>query len=258
MGQTNDDILINISGLRKTFKGVSVLNGVDLTVRRGELSFIIGPSGGGKSTLLRCMNFLETPDAGQIDFSGTRLCGGDGGAFSVSPAQTLQRARAKMPMVFQHFNLFNHKTVLDNVIEGPVMVNGRDKREAIEHAGTLLAQFGLGDHADKYPAQLSGGQKQRVAIVRALAMEPEAILFDEPTSALDPQLVGDVLDAMRKLAGSGLTLVVVTHEMSFARALADSIHFVSGGRIAESGSAEAVFDRPQTEDLKRFIQSIRA
>ena len=257
MNPAGGEILIEVGGLEKSFKGVPVLRGVDLSVRKGEVAFIIGPSGGGKSTLLRCMNFLETPDAGTVRFAEKALCQGNREAFRVAPDAELRGARAKMPMVFQHFNLFNHMTVLGNIIEGPIVVKGQDRAAAIANARRLLAQFGLAEHEAKYPAQLSGGQKQRVAIVRALALQPEAILFDEPTSALDPQLVGDVLGAMRELAGSGLTLVVVSHEMAFARALADSVHFVSGGIIAESGSAEEIFERPQTAALRQFMESIQ-
>lgn len=257
MKPVRDEVLVEISRLEKSFKGVPVLRGVDLSVRKGEVAFIIGPSGGGKSTLLRCMNFLETPDAGTVSFAGQKLCEGSKEAFHLAPDVELRKARARMPMVFQHFNLFNHMTVLGNIIEGPVVVKGQDRTQATANAKRLLEKFGLAEHEAKYPAQLSGGQKQRVAIVRALALQPEAILFDEPTSALDPQLVGDVLEAMRELAGSGLTLVVVSHEMAFARALADSVHFVSGGTIAESGSAEQIFERPQTSALKQFIDSIQ-
>ncbi len=257
MEPVRDEALIHIRGLEKSFKGVPVLRGIDLSVRKGEVAFIIGPSGGGKSTLLRCMNFLETPNAGTVSFAGQRLSQGSKDSFQLAPDVELRKARARMPMVFQHFNLFNHMTVLGNIIEGPVVVKGQGKADAIANARRLLAQFGLAEHETKYPAQLSGGQKQRVAIVRALALQPEAILFDEPTSALDPQLVGDVLEAMRELAGSGLTLIIVSHEMSFARVLADSVHFVSGGVIAESGSAEQVFERPQTTALRQFMDSIQ-
>ncbi len=257
MEPVRDEALIRIGGLEKSFKGVPVLRGIDLSVRKGEVAFIIGPSGGGKSTLLRCMNFLETPNAGTVSFAGQKLCQGSKVSFQLAPDVELRKARARMPMVFQHFNLFNHMTVLGNIIEGPVVVKGQGKADAIANARRLLAQFGLAEHEGKYPAQLSGGQKQRVAIVRALALQPEAILFDEPTSALDPQLVGDVLEAMRELAESGLTLVIVSHEMAFARALADSVHFVSGGVIAESGSAEQVFEHPQTVALKQFMDSIQ-
>ncbi|WP_342643626.1 amino acid ABC transporter ATP-binding protein [Rhodoligotrophos ferricapiens] len=257
MGERNDTPLIQVQGLEKAFKGVPVLRGVDLTIARGEVAFIIGPSGGGKSTLLRCINFLERPNAGTVRFAGKTLCEGSAGDFRIESDQELREARARMPMVFQHFNLFNHMTVLGNVIEGPVIVRGQSRQSAIATARRLLSQFGLGEHEAKYPAQLSGGQKQRVAIVRALAMEPDAILFDEPTSALDPQLVGDVLEAMRELAGSGLTLVIVSHEMAFARALADSVHFITNGRITESGTAQALFERPQTVELKQFMDSIQ-
>lgn len=257
MTSISEEALIQGKGLKKSFKGVTVLRGVDLVVRKGEVAFIIGPSGGGKSTLLRCMNFLETPDAGDVRFADMTLCEGSAGSFRMAPDIELRQARARMPMVFQHFNLFNHMTVLGNVLEGPVVVKRQDKHAARATAERLLAQFGLSGHENKYPAQLSGGQKQRVAIVRALALEPDAILFDEPTSALDPQLVGDVLEAMRELAGSGLTLIVVSHEMAFARALADNVHFVSGGHIVESGSARQIFEEPKTAALQQFMESIR-
>lgn len=258
MNRTDGPLLIEIRNLDKAFGSAKVLRGVDLEVRRGEVAFIIGPSGGGKSTLLRCMNFLEMPNAGTVRFADKTLCEGRGEDFKLAPEQSLREARARMPMVFQHFNLFNHMTVLSNVIEGPMVVRKMPRPQAMELAHGLLRQFGLADHAQKYPAQLSGGQKQRVAIVRALAMEPDAILFDEPTSALDPQLVGSVLEAMRELANLGLTLVIVSHEMSFARALAHRVHFVFEGRIEESGSAEQVFDAPKTDALRSFIGSIRS
>jgi ABC-type polar amino acid transport system ATPase subunit len=256
VASSREEPLIWVNGLEKSFKGIPVLRGVDLNVRKGEVAFIIGPSGGGKSTLLRCMNFLETPDAGAVSFAGQKLCEGSAQSFRIGPDVELRKARARMPMVFQQFHLFNHMTVLGNIIEGPVNVKRQEKDEALATARQLLARFGLTGHEGKYPAQLSGGQKQRVAIVRALALEPEAILFDEPTSALDPQLVGDVLEAMRALAGSGLTLVVVSHEMAFARGLADSIHFMKDGQITESGSARQIFEQPQTGALKQFIESV--
>jgi ABC-type polar amino acid transport system ATPase subunit len=249
--------LIEIRGLKKQFGGVPVLRGVDFDVRKGEVAFIIGPSGGGKSTLLRCINFLEIPDGGSVRVGGEELCSDASGSLRLAPDLALRNARARMPMVFQHFNLFNHMTVLRNVVEGPVMVRKRPKAEAEAQARSLLAQFGLADHAEKYPAQLSGGQKQRVAIVRALAMQPDAILFDEPTSALDPQLVNGVLDAMRELAQSGLTLVIVSHEMAFARALADRVHFVHGGMITESGTPAQLFETPRTEELSAFMASVQ-
>lgn len=257
MSDAGSPPLIEIRNLEKAFGGTRVLRGVDFEVRKGEVSFVIGPSGGGKSTLLRCMNFLEVPDGGTIRFSGEPLCEGQAEQFRLSPEPKLRAARARMPMVFQHFNLFNHMTVLGNIVEGPVIVRGKPRAEATELARRLLGQFGLSDHVDKYPAQLSGGQKQRVAIVRALAMEPDAILFDEPTSALDPQLVGSVLEAMRELAALGLTLVIVSHEMSFARALAHRVHFVFDGKVEESGAPEDLFQAPKSDALKAFINSIQ-
>ncbi len=249
--------LIEVEGLYKQFGAVPVLRGIDFQVRRGEVAFIIGPSGGGKSTLLRCINFMEMPDGGTIRIGDETLCSGKAETLEIAPDAVLRKARARMPMVFQHFNLFHHMTVLDNVMEGPVIVGKRPKAEVRAEARELLSRFGLAEHEQKYPAQLSGGQKQRVAIVRALALKPDVILFDEPTSALDPQLVNGVLDAMRELARSGLTLVIVSHEMAFAQALADSIYFVHSGRIAESGTPAEIFDNPRHPDLKEFMASVR-
>jgi ABC-type histidine transport system ATPase subunit len=250
------DPLLTIRGLRKNFGTNLVLRGVDLRVMPGEVTFLIGPSGGGKSTLLRSINFLETPTGGEITFSGTRLCHQDGGLFQRAPERVIREARAQMPMVFQHFNLFSHRTVIDNVIEGPTIVQSRPRGEAIEEALSILDRVGLRDKADHYPAQLSGGQKQRIAIARALAMRPRLILFDEPTSALDPELVAGVLDTIKALAEEGRTMVVVTHEMNFARRLADKVHFVVGGLIEESGTPDDVFDAPRSERLRNFISSI--
>jgi ABC-type histidine transport system ATPase subunit len=248
--------LLEIRALHKSFGDTKVLRGVDLKVLPGEVTFLIGPSGGGKSTLLRCINFLETPTGGEITFVGTRLCHQDGGVFARAPERVIRAARAQMPMVFQHFNLFSHRTVLENIIEGPLIVQRRPRAEAIMEAHGLLARVGLSDKADAYPAELSGGQKQRIAIARALAMQPRLILFDEPTSALDPELVAGVLDTIRTLAEEGRTMIVVSHEMKFARRLADHVHFISGGVIEESGPPEAIFDAPKSERLKSFIRSI--
>jgi ABC-type polar amino acid transport system ATPase subunit len=252
----NTEPLLTIRGLRKNFGSNIVLKGVDLKVMPGEVTFLIGPSGGGKSTLLRSINFLETPTGGEIVFSGLRLCHQDGGIFKRAPERVIRDARAQMPMVFQHFNLFTHRTVLENVIEGPTIVQSRPRDEAVEDALDILDRVGLRDKADHYPAQLSGGQKQRVAIARALAMRPRLILFDEPTSALDPELVAGVLDTIRGLAEEGRTMVVVSHEMSFARKLADRIHFVSGGIVEESGTPDEIFDQPRSDRLKSFMRSI--
>jgi ABC-type polar amino acid transport system ATPase subunit len=248
--------LLEIRGLSKSYGATRVLENVDLKVAAGEVTFLIGPSGGGKSTLLRCINFLETPTGGEIVFDGARLCHEDGNLFQRATERTIREARARMPMVFQHFNLFSHRTVLQNVIEGPIVVQKRPREEATEAALAILAKVGLADRADFYPAQLSGGQKQRVAIARALAMRPKLILFDEPTSALDPELVAGVLDTIRGLAEEGMTMVVVTHEMKFARHLADAVHFVAGGHIEESGPPARIFDAPESDRLKSFIRSI--
>ncbi len=248
--------LLQVHALHKSFGANNVLKGVDLTVRPGEVSFIIGPSGGGKSTLIRCINFLETPSAGEIVFDGRHLCREEGNVFKVAPERELRAARSEMPMVFQHFNLFAHRTVLENVIEGPVMVKRRRRDEAIADAQRLLAEVGLADKADRYPDELSGGQKQRVAIARALAMKPKLILFDEPTSALDPELVAGILDTIRSLAEKGMTLIVVSHEMGFARRLADVVHFIADGTIVESGPPQKIFDTPATPRLAAFIRSI--
>ena len=250
--------LVEIRGLRKSYGQTEVLAGVDLMVAKGEVTFLIGPSGGGKSTLLRCINFLETPSGGEIIFDGERLCHEDGNLFHSAPERILREARARMPMVFQHFNLFAHRTVLQNVTEGPLVVQKRPRAEVEAEALAILARVGLADRAGFYPAQLSGGQKQRVAIARALAMRPSLILFDEPTSALDPELVAGVLDTIRALAEEGMTLVVVSHEMKFARHLADKVHFVAGGHIEESGTPDRIFDAPESERLKSFISSILA
>jgi ABC-type polar amino acid transport system ATPase subunit len=248
--------LLSVRNLRKFFGHLEVLRGVDLTVKQGEVSFLIGPSGGGKSTVLRCINFLETPTGGEITFGGQRLCYQDAAGFKRLPERAIREARSQMPMVFQHFNLFAHKTVLENVIEGPVIVQKKPKEEAIAGAREVLKRVGLSDKLDSYPAQLSGGQKQRVAIARALAMQPRLILFDEPTSALDPELVAGVLDTIRALAEEDRTLIVVSHEMSFARKLADRVHFIDEGSIIESGSPARIFDAPESSRLKTFIGSI--
>jgi ABC-type histidine transport system ATPase subunit len=248
--------LLSVRGLQKRFGSHEVIKNIDLEVSPGSVTFLIGPSGGGKSTVLRCMNFLETPSAGEITFAGERLCRTENGAFHRASDAVLRRARAQMPMVFQHFNLFAHRTALENVIEGPILVLGRSREQAVADGRELLRRVGLLERADAYPAQLSGGQKQRVAIARAVAMEPSLILFDEPTSALDPELVAGVLDTIRTRAEENRTMVVVSHEMAFARRLADRVHFVADGVIAESGSPDEIFDAPKSERLKQFIRSI--
>jgi ABC-type histidine transport system ATPase subunit len=248
--------LLNVRGLQKRFGSHEVIKNIDLEVSPGSVTFLIGPSGGGKSTVLRCMNFLETPSAGEITFAGERLCHTEKGRLHRASDAVLRRARAQMPMVFQHFNLFAHRTALENVVEGPILVLGRPREQAVAEGRELLRRVGLLERADAYPAQLSGGQKQRVAIARAVAMEPRLILFDEPTSALDPELVAGVLDTIRALADENRTMVVVSHEMAFARRLADRVHFVADGVIAESGSPDEIFDSPKNERLKQFIRSI--
>ena len=257
IGAVGQEPMLSIRQLHKNFSGTAVLQGIDLTVRKGEITFVIGPSGGGKSTLLRCINFLERPTSGEIVFAGDRLCSEEGAVFKVASEAVLRRARSRMPMVFQHFNLLKHRTVLQNVIEGPIMVLRRPRAEAVETAQTFLRLVGLLDRQDYYPDQLSGGQKQRAAIARALAMDPALILFDEPTSSLDPELVAGVLDTIRTLAVDGRTMIIVTHEMSFARRLAHRIHFCAEGRIVESGTAAEIFEAPRNPRLISFIQSIQ-
>ncbi len=248
--------MLSIRQLHKKFGNSHVLRGVDLTVRKGEITFIIGPSGGGKSTLLRCINFLDRPTSGEIIFGEERLCSEDGNIFRIAPEAVLRRARSRMPMVFQHFNLLKHRTVLQNVIEGPVMVLRRPRAQVIPEAQEFLRLVGLLDRQDYYPDQLSGGQKQRVAIARTLAMQPALILFDEPTSALDPELVAGVLDTIRTLATEGRTMIIVTHEMSFARRLAHRIHFCADGQIVETGTPAEIFEAPRSPRLASFIRSI--
>ncbi|WP_249193686.1 amino acid ABC transporter ATP-binding protein [Gluconobacter wancherniae] len=247
------DTILTIRQLHKAFNGAPILRGVDLSLTRGEIACLIGPSGTGKSTILRCLNFLEQPDAGEITFCGERLCSEDGNVFSVAPRRKLQAARARMPMVFQHFNLFSHRTVQENVMEGQVVVLGRTKEVARERARQYLSRVGMLNRADYFPDQLSGGQKQRVAIARALAMSPELILFDEPTSALDPQLVQEVQGVIRDLSSEGMTMLIVTHEMRFVRSIADTIHFCEGGRIAESGLASEIFSSGMHERIQDFM-----
>ena len=252
----NDEPILQVRGLKKSYGALTVLKNIDLTVHQGDVTFLIGPSGGGKSTLLRCINFLARPNGGEIRFDGQRLCHDDQGHFRVAPERELRHARSEMPMVFQHFNLFAHRTVLENVIEAPVHVQRRPRAEAVAEAMETLALVGLAEKRDHYPDQLSGGQKQRVAIARALAMKPKLILFDEPTSALDPELVSGVLDTIRSLAERGMTLIVVSHEMGFARKLADRIHFVCDGVLMESGTPDEIFARPKSERLASFIRTV--
>ena len=236
--------MISVKNLRKSFHGTEVLKGITTEIDRGDVVCIIGPSGSGKSTFLRCLNRLETPDSGEILLDGVDL---------MDRKTDLDRQRMKMGMVFQQFNLFPHMTILKNLTVSPMMLKKTPQAEAEAKAMQLLDRVGLADRAKDYPAQLSGGQKQRVAIVRALCMEPEVMLFDEPTSALDPEMVGEVLDVMRELAGSGMTMVVVTHEMGFAREVGNRVLFMDEGIIMEENAPAELFGTPQSERLKTFL-----
>jgi polar amino acid transport system ATP-binding protein len=239
--------MIELSNVHKSFGRVEVLKGITASVATSEVVCIIGPSGSGKSTILRCINGLESYDAGDIQVEGARVD---------SHAPSIVAIRTQVSMVFQRFNLFPHRTAIENVVEGPIYVKNEPRAEALERGRALLTQVGLAEKADAYPAQLSGGQQQRVAIARALAMQPKAILFDEPTSALDPELVGDVLGVMRKLADAGMTMLVVTHEMGFARDVADRVLFIDGGVIVEQGAAKFVLDRPQHARTQDFLRRV--
>ena len=240
--------LLKIEGLKKSFGNLEVLKGLTTTIRTGEVVVMIGPSGGGKSTFLRCMNLLERPTGGSIVFDGIDIVSAD--------ERTKNRVRSEMGMVFQHFNLFPHLTILDNITLAPRLVRGQDRTAAGKKAMELLERVGLAEKAKAYPQQLSGGQKQRVAIVRSLAMEPKVMLFDEPTSALDPEMVGEVLDVMKDLARNGMTMVVVTHEMRFARDVASRVLFLAGGRIAEEGTPDELFGNPKCDRLKEFLGKV--
>ncbi len=239
--------MISVKNLRKSFHGTEVLKGITTEIDRGDVVCIIGPSGSGKSTFLRCLNRLETPDSGEILLDGVDL---------MDRKTDLDRQRMKMGMVFQQFNLFPHMTILKNLTVSPMMLKKTPQAEAEAKAMQLLDRVGLADRANDYPAQLSGGQKQRVAIVRALCMEPEVMLFDEPTSALDPEMVGEVLDVMRELAGSGMTMVVVTHEMGFAREVGNRVLFMDEGIIMEENAPAELFGNPQSERLKTFLSKV--
>jgi polar amino acid transport system ATP-binding protein len=246
-------MLVRIERLHKSFGDHEVLKGIDLEVRSREVVVLLGPSGSGKSTLLRCVNFLEEPQQGLIEVGGTPVtCGGRGRAYR----KAVLAVRLKCGMVFQDFNLYPHMTVTENVIESPLHVAGVPKKEAREKAAMLLKQVGLSDRADYFPSQLSGGQKQRAAIARALAMEPDLMMFDEPTSALDPELIGDVLKVMKDLAAAGMTMIVVTHEMGFARDVADRAILMDEGVFIEQGSPEQLFGNPQHERTKMFLRHI--
>jgi ABC-type polar amino acid transport system ATPase subunit len=239
--------MIEVRGLRKSFGNDEVVRGVDLDVQRSGVVCIIGPSGSGKSTVLRCLNLLENPTAGSINIEGQNILAKD---------VNVDRMRQKMGMVFQRFNLFPHLSALENVALAPTMVGGMSPKEARSQAIELLGQVGLAHKADSYPRNLSGGQQQRVAIARALAMKPDVMLFDEPTSALDPEMVSEVLDVMKKLAADGMTMVVVTHEMGFAREVADEVHFLDHGQIVESGQPATIFDSPRHERTQLFLSKV--
>ncbi len=245
-------VVLEAAGLTKSFNGQRVLDGIDLEVRRGETVCILGPSGSGKSTLLRCLNWLEEPDAGIVRLSGDRMGMMPGGNVRMGDA-ALSRMRTRMGFVFQHFALWPHLTVLGNIMAAPLHVQRRKPAEVEAEARELLRKVGLAGRESAFPARLSGGQKQRVGIARALAMKPDLVLFDEPTSALDPELVGEVLLVMRELAAEGMTMVVVTHEMGFARDAANRIVFIDHGRVVETGTPEAFFARPQTERARQFL-----
>ena len=244
---TTNDVLIKVEDLKKSFGSNNVLKGINTDIKRGEVVCIIGASGSGKSTFLRCLNLLEEPSGGNIIFDDVNI---------TDPKTDINLHRQKMGMVFQQFNLFPHMTVLKNMTIAPVKVLGIPKAEAEERAMKLLERVGLADRADSYPSQLSGGQKQRVAIVRALCMQPEVMLFDEPTSALDPEMVGEVLDVMKQLASEGMTMVVVTHEMGFAREVADRVIFIDEGIIAEEAGPDEFFGNPKSARLKDFLSKV--
>lgn len=247
---------IKATNIWKKFNNLEVLKGIDLEVNEGEVVAVIGPSGGGKSTLLRCLNKLETIDKGSITIDGEELCRETSGGTEYVKNNDVRRIACKMGMVFQQFNLFPHMTVLENLIEAPVNVQKRDKAEVIKEAEVLLAKVGLSEKRDVYPRKLSGGQQQRVAIARALAMKPAIMLFDEPTSSLDPELTGEVLRTMRELADEKMTMVVVTHEMGFAREVATKVVFMVDGHVQEQGRPEEIFVNPKNERLKSFLKVI--
>ncbi|MFB0919300.1 MAG: amino acid ABC transporter ATP-binding protein [Oscillospiraceae bacterium] len=245
----NDNTLISVQNLKKYYNGekIKALDGVSADIRKGEVVVVIGPSGSGKSTFLRCLNLLEVPTDGHILFNGTDI---------TDEKTDINLHRQKMGMVFQHFNLFPHMTVLKNMTAAPTRILKKSKPEAEAQAMALLKRVGLEDRANAYPSQLSGGQKQRIAIVRALCMNPDVMLFDEPTSALDPEMVGEVLDVMKQLARDGMTMVVVTHEMGFAKEVGSRVIFMDEGKIVEENSPAVIFDNPQSERLKSFLAKV--
>ena len=239
--------MIEVKGLKKEFNGLKVLNGIDYKIKQGEKIVVIGPSGSGKSTFLRCLNLLEEPTEGEVWFDGVNI---------TDPQNDINKMRQKMGMVFQHFNLFPHMAVLGNITFAPVRLGLQTKEEANANAMRLLKRIGLEDKANEYPNRLSGGQKQRIAIVRALAMNPEVLLFDEPTSALDPEMVGEVLDLIRELANEGMTMVIVTHEMGFAREVGTRVLFIDEGVIKEENTPQEFFANPQNPRLKEFLSKV--
>ena len=245
----SDNVIIQANAVQKHFHGgeIKALDGVSAQINKGDVVVIIGPSGSGKSTFLRCMNLLEKPTGGEILFKGTNI---------TDKKVNINIHRQKMGMVFQHFNLFPHMTILDNMTLAPIQLLHKSKAEAEEKAMQLLTRVGLADRAHAYPSQLSGGQKQRIAIVRALAMEPEVMLFDEPTSALDPEMVGEVLEVMKELAQAGMTMVVVTHEMGFAKEVASRVIFMDEGKILEEGTPEEIFSSPKNPRLQDFLSKV--
>ena len=243
----DNDVLLQVNHLSKSFGKLSVLSDISTSFKKNEVVSIIGPSGGGKSTFLRCLNLLETPTAGEILFDGVNLC---------SPKVNLNLQRQRIGMVFQSFNLFNNMNIMRNLTEAPVSIKKMPKEEAEEKAVALLKRVGLEDKVSAYPSQLSGGQKQRIAIVRSLMMEPELMLFDEPTSALDPEMIGEVLDVMKDLAQSGMTMIVVTHEMRFARNVSGRTIFLAGGRIEEDKPSHELFDNPESPRLVSFLEKV--
>ena len=244
---TDNQVLIHVENLQKSFGNLNVLSGINIDICKGEVVVVVGPSGSGKSTFLRCLNRLEESTGGSIIFNGEDI---------TNPKVNINKHRQKMGMVFQQFNLFPHMTIMDNLTIGPIKLLGRSKAEAICKAQALLDRVGLGDRGNSYPKQLSGGQKQRVAIVRALCMDPEVMLFDEPTSALDPEMVGEVLEVMKELANEGMTMVVVTHEMGFAREVGTRVVFIDEGLIQEEGTPQQIFTNPQNARLREFLSKV--
>ena len=240
--------MIEVQNLHKYFGELEVLKGISTTFHENEVVSIIGPSGGGKSTFLRCLNLLEQPTSGQILFDGTDIC--------TIKGKAIDHCRQRMGMVFQQFNLFNNMDVMHNLTAAPVRIKGMSQSDAQEKALELLAKVGLADRADAYPSQLSGGQKQRIAIVRSLMMDPEVMLFDEPTSALDPEMIGEVLDVMKDLAESGMTMIVVTHEMGFAKEVASRVMFMDGGKIVEENEPQEFFSNPKNPRLREFLSKV--